>query len=212
MLHHVREDYQSNGLGIKEMDANPVVQFHHWFQDVLKADVPDPNAMTLSTSTLEGRPSARIILLKDYSDEGFTFFTNYASRKGDEMEENPFVALTFFWKKLHRQVRIEGRVEKLPTDISEAYFQSRPRGSQVGAWASPQSNVIENRKMLTDLVEDVQKKHEGSEVLPLPPFWGGYNVVPERIEFWQGQASRLHDRFLYEKMQSGGWKVSRLAP
>ncbi len=212
MLHHVREDYQSNGLGLNELDENPIVQFHNWFQDVLKADVPDPNAMTLSTCTLEGRPTARIVLLKDYNDEGFTFFTNYASQKGREMEKNPFVSLTFFWKKLHRQIRIEGSVKKLPAGVSKAYFQSRPRGSQVGAWASPQSEVIENRKVLTDRVEKIQKKHKGVDMLPLPPFWGGYNVIPDRIEFWQGQVSRLHDRFLYERKQSGGWEMSRLAP
>jgi len=212
MLHNVREDYKSDELTIKNIDSDPIAQFHNWFQDVLKANIEDPNAMLLSSCARSGKPSARVVLLKDYTGDGFTFFTNYASRKGAEMAENPFVSLTFFWKELHRQVRIEGRVEKLPAETSEAYFQSRPRGSQVGAWASPQSHVIKDRKELMDRVEEMRKKHEGEEVLPLPPFWGGYLVVPDRIEFWQGQLSRLHDRFLYQKNEAGEWVVSRLAP
>ncbi|MEZ4931326.1 MAG: pyridoxamine 5'-phosphate oxidase [Saprospiraceae bacterium] len=212
MLHHIRQDYHSEGLEIHDMDANPFNQFHNWFQDVLKADIPDPNAMTLSTCTVDGRPSSRIVLLKDYTEDGFSFYTNYESRKGREMADNPFVSLNFLWKKLHRQVRIEGQVEKLPMEESLAYFQSRPRGSQVGAWASPQSGFIDSRESLDKRVGEVQERFAGQEVLPLPPFWGGYLVVPDVIEFWQGQPSRLHDRFLYELQGDGGWEISRLAP
>ncbi|MEO1262618.1 MAG: pyridoxamine 5'-phosphate oxidase [Bacteroidota bacterium] len=212
MLYDFREHYDSKGLEIHEMDENPFTQFHHWMQEVIKADIPDSNAMTLSTCTPAGRPASRIVLLKDYGEEGFTFFTNYESRKGKEMAANPFVALNLLWKKLHRQVRIEGRVQKLSHDASEKYFQSRPIGSQVGAWASPQSGVIANRAVLGKRVENVYKRFPDKEVLPLPPFWGGYLVVPSAIEFWQGQPSRLHDRFLYEKQESGNWNISRLAP
>ena len=212
MLHNVRQEYHSEGLEIHDMDANPISQFHNWFQDVLKADIADPNAMALSTCTLDGRPSCRVVLLKDYTEEGFTFFTNFESKKGREMADNPFVSLNFFWKELHRQIRIEGQVEKLPEEDSRTYFQSRPRGSQIGAWASPQSGFIENRDALDKKVDDVQKRFEGQDVLPLPPFWGGYLVVPDAIEFWQGQPSRLHDRFLYERQGDGGWEISRLAP
>ncbi len=212
MLHNVRQEYHSEGLEIHDMDASPIRQFHNWFQDVLKADIADPNAMTLSTCTADGRPSCRIVLLKDYTEEGFTFFTNYESKKGREMADNPFVSLNFFWKELHRQIRIEGQVEKLPEEDSRIYFQSRPRGSQIGAWASPQSGFIENRDALDKKVDDVQKRFEGQDVLPLPPFWGGYLVVPDALEFWQGQPSRLHDRFLYERDGDGGWGISRLAP
>ena len=212
MLHNIRQEYQSANLEISDLDPNPFSQFHHWFQEVLKADIADPNAMTLCTCTPDGRPSARIVLLKDYDENGFTFFTNYESRKGQEMAENPNVALNFLWKKLHRQVRIEGQVEKLSAKESEVYFQSRPRGSQVGAWASPQSGVIEQRADLEKRVGEVQERFAGQEVLPLPPFWGGYRVVPTAIEFWQGQPSRLHDRFFYEKQENGEWGISRLAP
>lgn len=212
MLHNIRQEYHSQILEIHDMAASPFHQFHDWFQDVLKADIADPNAMTLSTATQGGRPSSRVVLLKDYSEKGFSFFTNYESRKGREIDDNPFVSLNFFWKELHRQVRIEGRVEKLPLKDSETYFQSRPRGSQVGAWASPQSGFIENRKVLDKKIEEIQKRFEGQEVLPLPPFWGGYLVVPDAFEFWQGQPSRLHDRFLYELQRDGEWRVLRVAP
>ncbi len=212
MLHHVREEYQSGALDITKLDKNPIVQFHHWFQDVLKADIPDPNAMTLSTSTPDGKPSARIVLLKDYSEDGFSFYTNYESRKGVQMKENPFVSLTFFWQPLHRQIRVEGKVEKLSSEVSNEYFQSRPRGSQVGAWASPQSAEIQDRDILITKVEDIQKRFEAEEALPLPPFWGGYLVKPSQIEFWQGQPSRLHDRALYKLIKNGSWELSRLAP
>lgn len=152
-----------------------------------------------------------MVLLKDYSAEGFTFFTNYKSRKGRVLAENPYAALVIFWKELHRQVRIEGRVEKLPASVSEAYFQSRPKGSQIGAWASPQSRPIE-RATLENKVEELEKKYAGTDCLPLPDFWGGYIVIPSEIEFWQGRPSRLHDRFRYMIQEGRHWAIERLAP
>lgn len=212
MLLHLRQDYESDSLKISDMDAEPSSQFHHWFQNALKADIKEPNAMTLATATPDGNPSARVVLLKDYGPAGFTFFTNYGSRKSAEMDLNPHVALTFLWLGLHRQVRIEGLAERLPATASEAYFQSRPRGSQVGAWASPQSSVLKDREWLLDRVEAVKKQYEGQEKLPLPDFWGGYLVKPTLFEFWQGQTSRLHDRFQYTLNAEGNWLIHRLAP
>lgn len=212
MLLNLREDYQSKSLKTSDLDKNPVSQFHNWFQEALKAGVREPNAMTLATCTREGRPSARVVLLKDYSDAGFTFFTNYESRKGKELSENPYAALVFLWLNLHRQVRIEGKVEKVDRRESEAYFQSRPRGSQVGAWASPQSRVLESREFLAEKVSLLEQQFENVEKLPLPDFWGGFILKPEMIEFWQGQTSRLHDRLRYSLQPDGDWKIERLAP
>ena len=212
MLLHLRQDYVSDSLNISDMDTEPASQFHHWFQDALKADIPEPNAMTLATATPDGKPSARVVLLKDYSPNGFTFFTNYGSRKAAELDRNPKAALAFLWLGLHRQVRIEGQVERLSATASQAYFQSRPRGSQVGAWASPQSSVLADRTWLLGRVEAIEKLYEGQENLPLPEFWGGYLVKPTLFEFWQGQTSRLHDRFQYTPKEDGGWLVQRLAP
>ena len=212
MLLHLRQDYVSDSLNISDMDTEPASQFHHWFQDALKADIPEPNAMTLATATPDGKPSARVVLLKDYSPNGFTFFTNYGSRKAAELDRNPQVALAFLWLGLHRQVRIEGQVERLSATASQAYFQSRPRGSQVGAWASPQSSVLADRTWLLGRVEAIEKQYEGQENLPLPEFWGGYLVKPTLFEFWQGQTSRLHDRFQYTPKEDGGWLIQRLAP
>ena len=212
MLLHLRQDYVSDSLNISDMDTEPASQFHHWFQDALKADIHEPNAMTLATATPDGKPSARVVLLKDYSPNGFTFFTNYGSRKAAELDRNPQVALAFLWLGLHRQVRIEGQVERLSATASQAYFQSRPRGSQVGAWASPQSSVLADRTWLLGRVEAIEKQYEGQENLPLPEFWGGYLVKPTLFEFWQGQTSRLHDRFQYTPKEDGGWLIQRLAP
>lgn len=212
MLLHLREDYISNSLKISDMDPEPSSQFHHWFQDALKAEIKEPNAMTLATATPDGKPSARVVLLKDYGSSGFTFFTNYDSRKGMELALNPHAALVFLWLGLHRQIRIEGQVERVSAAISEAYFQSRPRGSQVGAWSSPQSRVLDGREWLLEKVEAVEKKYEVQEKLPLPEFWGGYVVKPNLFEFWQGQTSRLHDRFQYTLKTEGGWLIERLAP
>lgn len=212
MLYKMRKDYESPHTEISDLENNPFHQFHHWFQEAIRENVTEPNAMTLATCTSEGKPSARIVLLKDYGEHGFTFYTNYESRKGKEMTENPFVSLVFFWPELHRQIRIEGRVEKEAPQKSETYFQSRPVGSQIGAWSSPQSTVIHDRKELLEMVKASEVRFKGKEKLPLPNFWGGYTVTPEAIEFWQGQPSRLHDRFRYEKDKDGEWKINRLAP
>lgn len=212
MLYDMRKDYTSPNLEVADLDSNPFHQFHNWFQEAIKEDVPEPNAMTLATCTPKGKPSARIVLLKDYGDSGFTFYTNYESRKGQEIAENPNAALVFFWQKLHRQIRIEGIIEKAALETSTRYFQSRPKGSQIGAWSSPQSSKINDRDELIAMVEANEKRFANQEKLPLPDFWGGYIVRPEAIEFWQGQPSRLHDRFRYEKDDEGGWKINRLAP
>ncbi|MCB0518043.1 MAG: pyridoxamine 5'-phosphate oxidase [Lewinellaceae bacterium] len=211
MLLNLREEYQSKPLDINHLDENPITQFHHWFQEALASDIPDANAMTLATCTSEGRPSARIVLLKDYSEDGFTFFTNYESRKGQELMENPYAALILFWKELHRQIRIEGRVEKVSGQYSKEYFQSRPKGSQIGAWASPQSRPID-RETLERKVEEIGEQYADANHLPLPSFWGGYVVIPNEIEFWQGRPSRLHDRFRYFLQADKSWEIKRLAP
>lgn len=212
MISHLREEYETSGLILSGLAADPLHQFGEWFQAALHAGVREPNAMTLATSTPDGKPSARIVLLKDYSAAGFSFFTNYDSRKGQELAANPHAALVFFWMDLHQQVRIEGTVEKLDAQASENYFQSRPPGSQIGAWASPQSTVIENRAFLENRVAEIQERFDGLEKLPKPDFWGGYLLRPTAVEFWQGRPSRLHDRFRYTLYYRGEWKIERLAP
>ena len=212
MLHHMRKDYESPYLALSDLADTPFSQFHDWFQTAIREDADEANAMTLATSTPDGKPSARIVLLKGYGEDGFSFFTNYESRKGKELNLNPQAALVFYWPKLHRQVRIEGTVKKLPEAASEAYFQSRPIGSQIGAWASPQSAEILNRDILLEKVRANEKRFAGKEKLPLPHFWGGYILAPDEVEFWQGQPSRLHDRFRYSLQRNGSWKLARLAP
>jgi len=211
-VQNLREDYRSQSLSEAAIASHPLQQFDQWFSEALNAEVREPNAMTLATCTKEARPTARVVLLKAYDESGFVFYTNYNSRKGKELEDNPFAALVFCWLDLERQVRIEGRIEKLSNEASDQYFQSRPKGSQIGAWASPQSEVIADRSIIEMNVKELDKKYKSVEALPRPSHWGGYLLIPNRIEFWQGRSSRLHDRLCYQVNDSGEWKVERLAP
>ncbi|MCF2517113.1 pyridoxamine 5'-phosphate oxidase [Dyadobacter sp. CY351] len=206
----LRQDYNLKGLDEQDLDPNPFTQFKLWFDEALSAGVVEPNAMVLSTVS-DGRPSARVVLLKDLDQAGFTFFTNYESKKAKEMESDPFVAITFFWKELERQVRIEGKVEKTTNQESAEYFAVRPRGSQIGAWASTQSEHLASRAELEERTLLLEQKFEAAEV-PRPPHWGGYRVIPHYFEFWQGRSSRLHDRLVYEKTDEGSWEIERLYP
>lgn len=206
----LRQDYNLKGLDEQDLDPNPFTQFKLWFDEALSAGVVEPNAMVLSTIS-DGRPSARVVLLKDLDQAGFTFFTNYESKKAKQMESDPFVAVTFFWKELERQVRIEGKVEKTTNQESAEYFAVRPRGSQIGAWASTQSEHLASRAELEERTLLLEQKFEGAEV-PRPPHWGGYRVIPHYFEFWQGRSSRLHDRLVYKKTDEGSWEIERLYP
>ncbi|MCI4668672.1 MAG: pyridoxamine 5'-phosphate oxidase [Bacteroidia bacterium] len=206
----IRKDYLQGSLVENEVSTDPINQFEAWFEAAVNSKVNEPNAMSLAT-VKNGRPSLRIVLLKGFDKDGFVFFTNYESKKSREMEENPHVALTFFWPELERQIRIEGKVEKISEKDSDKYYQSRGRLSRLGAWASPQSSKISNREFLEKRVEEVTQKFEGQEVFPKPEFWGGFAVKPDYFEFWQGRQSRLHDRIIYEWVD-GNWQISRLAP
>jgi len=206
----MRRDFESEGLDRDHLNNNPVVQFETWFNDARTAGILEPNAMSLATAGADGLPDLRTVLLKYFDDRGFVFYTNYGSRKAYEMEENPQAALLFPWIGLNRQVRIQGKVEKVSKSESLRYFASRPRGSQIGAWVSEQSKVITSRGLLEQKVAEMKQKFSSGEV-PLPDFWGGYRVVPERIEFWQGRPSRLHDRFEYVR-EGDAWFIQRLQP
>jgi pyridoxamine 5'-phosphate oxidase len=206
----LRKEYTRAGLHEADMDPDPIVQFHRWFENVIDADLHEPNAMILATATRDGRPSARTVLLKGYDEHGFVFYTNYEGRKASDLEANPACALLFYWGELERQVRIEGRAVRLSGEESDAYFASRPRGSRLGAWASEQSQPVEDRSILEERVKALEAEYEGREI-PRPPFWGGYRVEPDTIEFWQGRENRLHDRLVYGRI-GGGWKMQRLQP
>ena len=210
IIKDIRTEYSLHSLNEDDIAANPVDQFTKWWNEAIISEILEVNAMTLATAAKDGKPSARIVLLKDYDERGFVFFTNYESHKGKELAVNANAALVFFWKEIERQVRIEGVTEMVDAEESDAYFLSRPEGSRIGAWASPQSKVINNRSLLEENVEKLQQQFKNS--IPRPPHWGGYRVVPELIEFWQGRKNRLHDRIQFTKTANGSWKVDRLAP
>lgn len=208
----LRRSYGGQGLHEDEVAADPIAQFRVWFADVVAAGLVEPNAMILSTAAADGTPSARIVLLKGVDERGFVFYTNYESRKARELEANPRAALTFPWHALQRQVRVEGRVERVSRDETEEYFASRPHGSRVGAWASPQSQVVTPESLASSWAAATERFPDGSDV-PAPEHWGGYRVVPQVVEFWVGRPSRMHDRLRYGRPAGGGdWQLDRLAP
>lgn len=208
----LRKDYTLQDLSETEINPNPVIQFQKWFEQARAAQLPEPNAMTLATATPDGKPSARMVLLKDFDEQGFVLFTNYNSDKGQELAANPQAALVFWWAELERQVRIVGTVEKISPEQSDSYFEMRPPNSRLGAWASNQSQVIVDREVLEQQLQEFQRQYQNQEV-PRPPHWGGYRVIPTEIEFWQGRPSRLHDRLLYTRCwDNSSWKIQRLSP
>jgi pyridoxamine 5'-phosphate oxidase len=207
---HLRKDYSQASLSENDVNPDPIKQFAKWFDEAVKAKIPEPNAMGVATATANGRPSSRILLIKEFNEKGFVWFTNYASRKGQELLDNPYAALLFHWVELERQVRIEGRVEKIAANESDVYFQSRPLLSRVGAHASSQSHPITSRSVLEEQFAQVEKQL--GDHPPRPEHWGGYRLIPDSIEFWQGRPSRLHDRILYTKLGDGTWLIQRLQP
>lgn len=210
-LADMRKDYGLAGLLEKDLAKNPFRQFEQWFQEAEAAKITEPNAMTLATTGREGRPAARTVLLKACDGRGFVFYTNYDSRKGRELEVNPWASLLFPWVAMERQIIIEGPVTRVSREEAEAYFHTRPRASQLAAWASPQSTVVAARAVVEESYRVMEKKYEGQTV-PLPPHWGGFRMTPETVEFWQGRRSRLHDRLRYRREGGGDWVVERLAP
>jgi pyridoxamine 5'-phosphate oxidase len=206
----IRKDYMLQTLDESNVKDDAIDQFSSWWTEAVNSAIDEVNAMTLATASTDAVPSARIVLLKDYDERGFVFFSNYNSHKGEEIKKNARAALVFFWKELERQIRIQGMIEKISSEESDTYFFSRPVGSRIGAWASPQSAVIDNRKMLEENVRLYTEQF--GENIPRPPHWGGYRVIPSVIEFWQGRSNRLHDRICYSKKENAGWKIERLAP
>lgn len=210
-LGSVRKEYSLRELDVSDVNANPIDQFEGWFKEALEREGDEANATTLSTIGLDGHPNGRIVLLKFYSEDGFTIYTNYNSVKGQELSNHAFASLTFYWKSLERQVRIRGNVEKVDPVISDEYYNSRPRASRIGAWASPQSQEIKNREVLEEKEQFYENKFDGLETIPRPEGWGGFMINPTTIEFWQGRPSRLHDRIVYQ-LDGTDWKIKRLAP
>ena len=206
-----RYEHAPQGLRRRDLDPDPIKQFANWFTAAIEAGIRDVNAMTLATAGADGKPSARIVLLKGFDRDGFVFFTNYESEKGRELGENPYAACVFYWIELDRQVRVSGPTQKTSREESERYFHSRPLGSQLGAWASRQSQTLDARRVLDARMAEMTERYANAPV-PLPPHWGGYVVKPEQMEFWQGRANRLHDRFRYTLGSNGGWQIERLAP
>ena len=210
-LADLRRDYSLSGLSEKDLARDPFRQFEQWFQEAEAAKLPEPNAMICSLANRSGEPSSRTVLLKGLDGSGFEFYSNYESRKGRELAENPRASLLFPWIAQERQVIVEGSVARLSREESDAYFHSRPHASQLAAWASPQSSVIVGRNVLEEAFKTLEKKYAGQEI-PMPPYWGGYRVKPDSVEFWQGRHGRLHDRLRYRREQNGDWAVDRLAP
>lgn len=211
LLENLRQDYKRKSLGESDLSADPFTQFENWFNEAVSAGLYEPNAMNLATADVTGRPSARIVLLKGFDTSGFKFYSNYSSHKGSQLSANPYAALTFFWPELERQVRIEGKVEKTTAEESDAYFNKRPTGSQIGAIVSPQSSIIPDRNYLEERWK-LYAEQAVNQVMQRPENWGGYKVVPSLVEFWQGRPGRLHDRLAYTLENQDGWKIARLAP
>jgi pyridoxamine 5'-phosphate oxidase len=207
----LRHEYIGEGLRRADLDPNPIKQFDAWFAAAIKAGIRDANAMALATATADGKPSVRVVLLKTFDEAGFVFFTNYLSSKGRSLDENPCAALVLYWMEVERQIRIEGTIEKVSREESEAYFRTRPFGAQIGAWASQQSEVIDARRVLDARLAEMTQRFAGGDI-PLPPHWGGYRLKPQTIEFWQGRTNRLHDRLRYTRQSNDSWLIDRLAP
>lgn len=210
-ISHLRKEYTIAGLTENELDPNPFKQFRKWLNQALEVGLPEPTAMTLATATKDGKPSARMVLLKHFDEEGFVFFTNYKSRKGRELLRNPAAALVFYWVELERQVRIIGTAKKVSHEESEQYFRTRPIGSQLAAWASKQSEILQSRQEIEKRVLELEAQYTNKEI-PVPPIWGGFRIKPTEIELWQGRPNRLHDRLRYALARGGKWKIERLAP
>lgn len=208
---HFRKEYTLEKFRKTQAHPNPFEQFTIWYNQAIAAKLPEANGMTLATATSDGKPSARIVLLKAYNEQGFVFYTNYQSQKGQQLAANPWGAIVFWWSQLERQVRIEGKIEKVSAQESDEYFQTRPQESQLGAWVSEQSQIIESREILDQRLQQLKKDYE-HKTIPRPPDWGGFRLIPVSIEFWQGRPSRLHDRLLYQRNEDNNWVIQRLSP